>query len=250
MKLADVVRYLEEYLDIAGVPDYPDAYNGLQVDGPPEVQRVALAVDACQATIDAAADAGAGLLIVHHGLFWGSKAPLVGGLYRRVAGLIRHDIALFSAHLPLDAHAEVGNNAVMARRLGLPVAGRFAEHDGIPVGVIVEGPMDATELRDRVAEVIGAQARLIATGPRTARRIGIVSGGAGTWLHMAEDAGCDTFVTGEGPHHCYLEAEERGLNMILGGHYATETLGVKALADHLRERLALECVWIDHPTGL
>lgn len=250
MRLTEIVRYLEDYLDIASVPDYPDAHNGLQVEGPEEVSRVALAVDACQATIDAAADAGAGLLIVHHGLLWGAKAPVVGATYRRLARLIRNDVALFSVHLPLDAHAEVGNNALMARGIGMPIVGRFAEHDGVPVGVVVEGPIAVDELRARVAGTIGAEARLIATGPALARRIGIVTGGAGTWIHMAERAGCDTFITGEGPHHCYFEAEERGLNLILGGHYATETLGVKALAAHLGDRLGLECIWIEHPTGL
>jgi dinuclear metal center YbgI/SA1388 family protein len=250
MKLRDLVRYLDEYLDAASVCDYRGAYNGLQVEGKEEVRRIAVAVDAAIATIDQAIAGGADLMIVHHGLFWGSNAPVTGAYYKRIAALIKRDVALYSSHLPLDVHPEVGNNHVLARQLGLSVGGVFGEHEGTIVGVWADAEMDREELTRRVEDALGVDPQLLATGPERTSRIGIITGGAGSMIKDAHRAGCDTFLTGEGAHHTYFEAEERGVNVLYAGHYATETVGVKALAAHLEKQFGLETFFIDHPTGL
>lgn len=250
MHLDDLVQYLDDYLRIREAGDDPEALNGLQVENGGEVQNVAVAVDACQAVIDLAAERGADLLVVHHGLFWGGLEPLVGRHYRRVAALVRHGIALYSAHIPLDRHPEVGNNVVLARQLGMEVRGWFGEHRGSPLGTWGELDMPREALAARLAEILGGPPRMIAGGPERVRRVGIITGSAGSMIRQARDAGLDTFITGEGKHSSYFDAEEFAVNVLYGGHYATETLGVKALAAHIAERFQLPWSFIDHPTGL
>jgi dinuclear metal center YbgI/SA1388 family protein len=249
--LDELVAYLDDYLDIAGVPDYPGAANGLQVENSGRVTRIAACTDACQATIDAAAERGADLLLVHHGLFWGDGLrPLTDRNYRRVRALITHDIAVYSAHLPLDVHPEVGNNAELARALGLDVQGRFGEYESCPIGLWGHLAATRDELAARLESVLGREPFLIAAGPQEVRRVGVLAGGAGSQIADARRAGLDTFVTGEGAHHTYFDAQEWRINVFYAGHYATETLGVKALARHICERFDCEWLFIDHPTGL
>lgn len=249
MNLRDLAAYLDDYLAIQEVHDYPDACNGLQVEGPERVERVALAVDACAATIAMAVEQRADLLLVHHGAFWGWKPPITGPAYRRLAALIRGNLALYACHLPLDMHPEVGNNPVLARALGLTVGGSFGD-DHAPIGVWADTRIAREELVRRLAGALGVTPRVIPTGPEDLRRVAVVTGGAGDWVARARGAGCDTLVTGEGPHHTYFDAEELGVNLIYAGHYATETVGVRALGDHLRAQFGLETVFLDHPTGL
>src|SRR5262249_27532598 len=187
---------------------------------------------------------------VHHGRYWDAKAPVTGAYYPRLVTLIKNDCGLYACHTPLDAHPEVGNNHVLARQLGLTVGGLFGEFEGVPMGVWAETQLPRSEFIGRVRSVLGIEPHVIATGPEMVRKVGIITGGAGTWIDRAERIGCDTFVTGEGPHHTYFDAEERGLNAIYAGHYATETVGVKALAAHLEQRFLLETFFLDHPTGL
>lgn len=248
--LPDVVSYLDEYLRIAEVPDSPDALNGLQVEGSADVRRVAVAVDACLATIAGAALWGADLLIVHHGLFWGPKAQVTGTHYRRLSALVRHRIGVYSAHIPLDVHPEVGNNPVLARGVGLQVEGTFGDAFGIKAGVYGTLEVERDELVARLSRFLGVEPKLLAFGLWQASRVGIVTGGGGKLVKEAAEAGIDTFVTGEGPHYTALEAEEYGMNVIHAGHYATETVGVKALAEHLKGKFGLQTEFIDHPTGL
>lgn len=249
--LTDLVAYLDDYLDLANVPDYPDAWNGLQVENSGTVRKIAACTDACQSTFETAAELGADLLLVHHGLFWGKGVtPLTGRSYRRVQQLITADIALYSAHLPLDAHPEVGNNIELARGIGLNVEGRFGEYEGHAIGFWGELQLSRDELGARLEKLLGSEPFLIAAGPEEARRVGVVTGGAASMIAQAQEAGLDTFVTGEGPHHTYFDAQEWGLNVLFAGHYATETLGVKALARHLAEKFGLDWEFIDHPTGL
>ena len=250
MPLMDLVAHLNEYLRVDEVPDAPDALNGLQVEGANEVRRVAVAVDACLASIAGAALWGTDLLIVHHGLFWGPKAPITGTQYRRVSALVRHRIGLYSAHMPLDVHPEVGNNAVLAEELGVEIEGTFGDYHGGPAGIIGKLSMDREELTAALEEILGVAPKLLAHGLWQTDRVGIITGGGGSLIKEAARAGVDTFITGESPHYAALEAEEYGLNVLLGGHYATETLGVKALADHLADEFGLETQFIDHPTGL
>ena len=249
-RLRDLVTYLDGYLSIASIQDYPNALNGLQVDGPEDVARIAVAVDATAASIEAAIEAGAGLLIVHHGLFWDGNRPVTGRRYRRLKALMDARVALYAAHLPLDAHPEVGNNAVLARELGIDARGRFAPFQGAELGVWGELKITREALCARLDEVLGGRVKLIPGGPERIERVGVVTGGGGGFVAEAAAAGLDALVTGEGSHHTYFDATEGGVNLYYGGHYATETWGVRALAGHLEERFGLPWTFIDQPTGL
>lgn len=249
--LREIVEYLDELLDVDAIPDAPGARNGLQVDARSPVEKVCAAVDATQATIDAAARDGAQLLLVHHGLFWGDPLPVVGRTYRRLKALFDADLAVYSAHLPLDVHPELGNNVLLARALGLEREGRFGEWAGLEgVGVWCAADLSLDALRDRVREACGVEPRVIPGGPSHVRRVGIVTGGAGSMIAAAHEAGLDTLVTGEGAHHTFHDAVELGVNVFYAGHYATETLGVKALAERLADRFELDWDFVDRPTGL
>ncbi len=250
INLSELTAYLDDYLAIGEVPDWKSAHNGLQVDGRAEIGRVATAVDAALATISKAVEGGADLMIVHHGLFWGETAPLTGMYYRRIAALVKNDLALYSCHTPLDVHPEVGNNQVLARQLELAVTGKVGKVEGIPLGVIAETDESLNGFVDRIRGLLGVEPLVIRAGPERIRTIGIISGGAGSHIGEVFEAGCDSFLTGEGPHHTYFDAEERGINVIYAGHYATETVGVMALGKHLEERFGLESFFIDHPTRL
>ena len=250
MELTALAAYLDGYLRVSDIPDAPHAVNGLQVANAGTVSRVAAAVDLCEATVRMAAEQGADLLLVHHGLFWGGLQPLTGRAHRRVAGLIAQNIALYSAHLPLDLHPEVGNNAVLARQLGITLRGEFGEEYGVRIGVWGELEVTRHALERQLAALTGSAPRLLAFGPERVRRVGVVTGAAGSMIPQAAAAGLDTFVTGEGPHHTYFDAEELKVNVYYAGHYATETVGVKALAEHLHERFHLPWTFLDHPTGL
>ena len=254
ISLSSLVSYLDQYLRISEVPDEANAVNGLQVlNRSGQVGRIVAAVDASLATIVGAGEPlPPALLLVHHGLFWDGNVPLTGRRYRRVRALFDGDIALYSAHLPLDVHAEVGNNHELARLLGLREVQPFDLYRGIPIGVqgVLEAEMPRDVLVARVEQVLGSSAKLIPGGPATVRRVGIITGGAGDRIRAAADAGLDTYLTGEGPHHTYFDAMEFGVNAIFAGHYATETIGVKALAEHLSVRFEIPWEFHDHPTGL
>src|SRR2546426_3403774 len=201
MRLGDVTAYLDDYLRVREVPDAPQALNGLQLANGGEITRVAAAVDLCEATVRLAAEARADLLLVHHGLFWGGPRPLTGPSYRRVASLLQCDIAVYSAHLPLDRHPEVGNNAVLARELGVSVRGEFGEEYGVTIGVWGELDLERMDLRQRLTELLGSPPRLMAFGPARTRRVGIVTGGAGSLIGQAAAAGPGTHITGGGGPH-------------------------------------------------
>lgn len=250
MELNELVAYLDDYLAVAGVPDSANALNGLQVEGPGPIRRVAAAVDASEASIRAAIEAGCDLLLVHHGLFWDGNRPVTGRRYRRLAALLESGVAVYSAHLPLDVHAEVGNNVVLARELGVAVRGRFGDHAGTEIGVWGDLSVTRDGLSARLGELLGAEVRLIAGGPARVERVGVLTGGGGSYVAAARAAGLDALVTGEGSHHTYFDAMEGGVNLYYAGHYATETWGVRALAAHLESRFGLEWVFVDQPTGL
>jgi dinuclear metal center YbgI/SA1388 family protein len=250
VELNELVAYLDEYLDIEGVPDYPNALNGLQVEASGPVGRVAAAVDATAASIRGAIEGGCDLLMVHHGLFWDGNRPVTGRRYRRLSALLEAGVALYAAHLPLDVHAEVGNNVVLARELGLEVEGRFGGYEGTALGVWGTLSLKREALAARLDEVLGGPVKLVAGGPEKVERVGVLTGGGGSFVAEALGVGLDALVTGEGSHHTYFDAQEGGLNLYYGGHYATETWGVKALSAHLGGRFGLETVFLDLPTGL
>lgn len=254
--LATITAYLDELLDVAGTPDYPPAINGVQVAHRGPVTRLAAAVDCSQRTIDAAAAAGANLLLVHHGLFWGGLQPLTGPHLGRIRALLDADLALYSAHLPLDAHATFGNSRLLAGALDLAVNGGYARHQQIDCGVRGETDLDTAALVARVrnwAIPWGHQTvtSFIPAGHRT-RRWAICSG-AGAQVETLREAyatGVDTLIVGEGPHWSAVDAPERGLVIVYAGHYATETLGVRALTAHVADRFGLPWEFIHSPTGL
>jgi dinuclear metal center YbgI/SA1388 family protein len=252
MKLESLLQYLDGYLETATHPDYPQAWNGLQVGGNRDVRHIAAAVDASAAAIREAVSRRADLVVVHHGLFWGGGAPLTGRLLRRVEPLIDAGVALYSSHLPLDGHVEVGNNALLCRALGVEPEGRFDAFEGVSVGWHgrLESPLAAPALAARVEAAVGGPARVIAGGPTEIHRVGVVTGSGASALGEAAEMGLDALVTGECQHHHYFDAMELGVHLVLGGHYATETLGVKALAQHVAERFGLTWSFVDQPTGL
>ena len=247
---ADIVAFLDEYLRIGDIRDWRNALNGLQVENGGSVRRIAAAVDASERTIGEAIGAGCDFLIVHHGLFWSGNRPVTGARYRRLKRLLSADVAVYSAHLPLDVHPEVGNNAVLARRLALEPTGTFGAYEGRDIGVTAECDVALEELRARFESAVGAPVRLIPGGPERVRRVGVLTGSGGSMIDEALAAGLDTLITGEGSHHTYIDATEGGLNLLYGGHYATETWGVRALAEQLSTRFELPWRFIDAPTGL
>jgi dinuclear metal center YbgI/SA1388 family protein len=247
--LQTLVAYLNQFLRVSEIPD-PGAMNGLQVEAAGPIKRIAAAVDACQATIDAAADSHADLLVVHHGMFWGDAQPVTGRQHRRLKRLFENDIALYSAHIPLDCHPQVGNNAVLAARLGVGNTDKFGDYHGTAIGLMGTLVQSRDTLMSRLTEILGSTPHLIPGGPSAIQKVGVVTGGAGSMIGQAREAGIDTFITGEGNHHSHFDAEEWGINVIYGGHYATETFGVKALAAHLEAKFGIPWEFVDHPTGL
>lgn len=250
MKLESLLQYLSAYLDLENVPDYPPAHNGLQVQGPDEIERLGFAVDASEKAIGMAAEEGCDLLLVHHGMFWSGSVPIVGRRYRKLRALMDADMGLFSAHLPLDGHPEVGNCVVLTRALGWEPAGRFGDYQGYEMGFWAETDEDPAELTERIEEVVGREVRMIDGGPDRIYRVGVVTGAASSLIPAAAEAGLDALITGEGPHHSYYDAVEHGVTAYYAGHYATETWGLRALAAHLEERFDLPWVFLDDPSGL
>jgi len=249
--LEDLLQYIDGLLDVRGHPDYPGAANGLQVEGPGEIRHIAAAVDASEETIAAAVEAGADLLLVHHGLFWQGLRPLTGRRFRKVAGLIRGELGLYSAHLPLDSHADLGNCAHLAQALGVDLEGRFGSFEGAAVGWWGHvDPVEPERFLRHVTDVVGGPTRLLRGGDHPVRSVGVITGGGGSFLEDAATQGLDAFVTGEVSHHAYVDARELGVHVLLAGHYATETYGVKALASHVAERFDLTWTFLDHPSGL
>lgn len=245
-KLATIIAYANRFLQVDQVEDYPGAHNGLQVENSGTVQRVLAAVDAGLPVIEKAAALGQGsLLVVHHGLFW-SGVQRVMGVFREKLELMREaDMALYAAHLPLDAHGTVGNNVLLAKALGLRALKPFL---GFGREGTYEGTLDV--LAGRLEKVTGRRPWVCAAGPKRPCRVGVITGGAGDMVENAAAAGVDTFITGEGPQWSWVRAEELCINVIYGGHYATETFGVQALAAHLGKKFRVPCKFVDHPVPL
>lgn len=250
MHLQELTSYLDTYLQISEFAD--NSQNGLQVQGREEILRVAAAVDACQETIAAAAAGRFDLLLVHHGLFWEKPEKIVGAHFRRVKKLIESEVNLYCAHLPLDAHPEVGNNAVLARRLGFEPAAGFGNHHGRDIGCIAEAKaaISPTEFLQRLQATLGNAVRADFFGTSAIQRLAIVSGGGAFLLPHAVAAGVDAYLTGEPSHSRYHFCKENHFNVVYGGHYATETFGVIALAQHLEAKFHLPYQFLDFPTGL
>jgi dinuclear metal center YbgI/SA1388 family protein len=249
-RLHDLVSYLDDLLAIHQFQDYPGAHNGLQLEGPAEVGRLFAAVDACEAVILEAAKEGPALLLVHHGLLWGGAMPFRGAFFRKLKTCMDAGLAIYSSHLPLDQHPELGNNVLLAKELGFGASEPFLELRGRPAGLRIKTEISRKELAERLAGATGEPPHLAPGGKEVCRNIGIVTGGAGGEVASAAACGVDTLITGEGPHWSYTAAEELGVNLFYAGHYATETFGVKALADHCGARFDLPNRFLPHPSGL
>jgi dinuclear metal center YbgI/SA1388 family protein len=248
--LSQIVSYADEHLRIREIDDWPNALNGLQVENSGAVAKIGAAVDASPRSIKAAIERGVNFLVVHHGLFWPGLQPISGGRRRMFEQMFRSDLALYSVHLPLDLHSVLGNNARLAASLGFEQTKPFFEAKGQRIGLRVAAQISRDELATRLEGSLGVPIRTFATGPAETKSIGLITGGAGSEIYAVAREGIDTFVTGEAPHWAAVAAEELGINLLLGGHYATETFGVKALAAHLAERFNLPWEFIDSPTGL
>ena len=255
-RTSEISDYLDDILETSSVPDYPNAVNGLQLANSGQVSCVAAAVDFSGRTVAAAVDAGADLLLVHHGMFWGGARPMTGASYERIRSLLEHDIAVYSSHLPLDRHQQFGNNVLLSEELGLPSSGEFASFKGKSIGVRGESDIQTSTLIERARTFAGQHGGTVVATPvasdrRTLRwAICTGAGASAETLQEAVETGIDTLIVGEGPHWTAVEGAELGLAIVYAGHYATETLGVAALARHLADRFSLEFRIIDAPTGL
>ncbi len=247
IELKELVAYLDQYLQTSAFSDA--SANGLQVEGSGTVRRIGLAVDASLESVLMAAEGGCDLLIVHHGLLWGAEVRICGHIYRRIRALIQADMALYASHLPLDAHPEVGNNAQIAGELPLSDVGPFGEYKGMSIGFqgSLEAPILLQDAVDICTEGIGPPKALLTFGPQRVGRVGIISGSASEppIFDEASRKGIDLLVTGEPKLEAYYLAQEYGLNVFYGGHYRTETFGVKALGDHLSARFGLPTEFIE-----
>jgi dinuclear metal center YbgI/SA1388 family protein len=248
MKTHELVDFLDDLLNVKNIPD--SSRNGLQVENSGETRKIALAVDACAEAVDKAAVEGADFLLVHHGLFWDQPLTITGPTYGRIKKLVQTDMALYGAHLPLDLHPEVGNNAQLVKRLGFDNPFDFGQYHGIDIGKAVEldHPISPADFEKRLRDA-GFKPQIWPFGPDRIRRIGVVSGFGLSCLAEAARKGFDAFVTGEPSHSHYWFAKESRIHAVFAGHYATETLGVQALGDVIQSRFGIENVFIDLPTG-
>jgi dinuclear metal center YbgI/SA1388 family protein len=248
--LSEIVSYTNRFLRIRDVGDWDNALNGLQIENSGQVTRIGAAVDVSARVLTEAAKQDVDLLIVHHGLFWPGLQPIQGTLCRQLRIAFENDVALYSAHLPLDIHARVGNNAQLVAALGLKSAQPFLEEKGQPVGLKIRASLPRSELVRKLQKALNGPVKVFGFGPKQTRAIGVVTGAAGSEIYRVADEEIDTFITGEAPHWAAVAADEVGVNLLLGGHYATEVFGVRALAAHLSKRFRVPWEFIDCPTGL
>ncbi len=251
-----LTEYLDELLGTSRIPDYPGAVNGLQLSNDGPVRKIAASVDFSSKSTAAAISENANFLLVHHGMFWRGARPITGPHFRRIRSLIQNDMAVYSSHLPLDCHPIFGNNVLLSRTLGLEPDGVFAHFKATPIGVSGHANIPTIELVERAktfARTNGGDVVVSGLSPNAVTRSWAMCTGAGASAETLEEAaalGVDTLVVGEGPHWTAVEADDLGIAIIYAGHYATETLGVRALAQHLAERFDVEWVPIHAPTGL
>lgn len=251
----EISAFADTLLHSNDIPDYPGALNGLQLDTPATITRIAAAVDFSARTVFAAKKCGAQLLMVHHGAFWQGAVPITGTRYEVFSSLISNSIGVYASHLPLDCHAGVGNNALLAKRLGLAPNDGFANFKGIPIGVAGESRLPLESLMASAAAFAaehGGQLRVTPhSGARAVGRWAMCTGaGANTdSLNEAVDRGVNTLIVGEGPHWTSVFAEENDIVILYAGHYATETLGVQALAAEVAKEFEIDWEFIPAPTG-
>jgi dinuclear metal center YbgI/SA1388 family protein len=255
-RLEEIVHFLDATLRTAEIPDYDGALNGLQFANRGTVEKVAGAVDFSSRSVDSAVAAGADMLLVHHGMFWGRPQPIRGPRYTQIATLVTHNVAVYASHLPLDVHGTLGNNVLLARTLGLVPTHGFARFHTIEVGLSGTSDIETADLVARATRFSLGHGGRVVTTPFAAGRLTrswAVCTGAGAdsdTLREAAERGIDTMIVGEGPHHTAVEAANLGIVVIYAGHYATETLGVAALVLETGLHFGIDATFIDAPTGL
>jgi len=248
--LQQIVEHTDRYLRIREIGDWENALNGLQIENSGRVTKIGAAVDISTRVLEAAARQDIDLLLVHHGLFWPGLQTVTGVFHRQLKLALENGIAVYSAHLPLDVHPIVGNNAQLAAALSLRSAAPFLEEKGQLIGLKVRASISCDELVRKLGKSVAGKVKAFNFGPKKTKTIGIITGGAGSEIYRVEREEIDTFITGEAPHWAAVAAEELGVNLLLGGHYATETFGVKALATRLSKKFSVPWQFIDRPTGL
>jgi dinuclear metal center YbgI/SA1388 family protein len=249
MKTNTLIKYLDDFLQIGMIADYGP--QGLQVESDCiDVRRIALAVDTAPNTILAAADWNADLLLVHHGILWRNVERIAGPLGHRVRLLLKSDIHLYAAHLALDAHPLVGNNAVLAGLLGMNIDQWWCEVNGTKIGVIGHYDKTLADLKQEVEGKLSTKARVLEFGSPDVGNLAIVSGFGADRVAEAKEAGADTLLTGETSHANYYAASDQAMNVIFAGHYATETVGVRALGKHLEAQFDVATKFFDFPTAM
>jgi len=249
MDILQLSHYLDNLLDISSINDAPNALNGLQVQNTGEIKKIGLAVDLCQATIDLAIEKKCQMLFVHHGIFWGGLQQVRGPFYKKISSMMRSNLGLYSAHIPLDLHPVLGNNRALADLIELQNLEPFGEYDGIKIGL--KGTINkkpAETLVQDLAEKLGSPVKVIGTGD--IQSIGLVTGGAADIIQQASSERLDAYITGEGSNHHYHDAIEGKCILIFAGHYATETGGVKSVGLHLEQKFKIVTEFLDYPTGL
>jgi dinuclear metal center YbgI/SA1388 family protein len=250
LSVAEIVRYTNDYLRISEIDDWPNALNGLQIQNSGQVTKIGAAVDLSSRVLSDAGKKGVDFVIVHHGLFWPGLQPVRGALHRQIKIAFDRNIAVYSAHLPLDVHPKVGNNARLALSLELKSPKPFLEEKGQLVGLKARTSLLREQLIRKLEKSLGTSIKAFAFGPNKSRNIALITGAAGSEIYRVAEEKMDTFITGEAPHWAAVAAQELGINLLVGGHYATETFGVKALAAHLSKRFRIPWIFIDCPTGL
>lgn len=251
MDRAELVTYLDNYLRVAEIADYGP--QGLQVETTnTEVQRIALAVDVSPVIIETAVSWQADMLLVHHGVLWRQVERIAGPLGIRVQQFMAHGLNLYAAHLPLDAHPDVGNNAVLAKMFGVADVEWWYAPTNVPIAVVGDVPAQPglDELVNQVNTRLNTNAYVLAHGPARVQRLAILSGFGADKVAEAKALGADTFLTGETSHANYWAASDYGLNVIFAGHYATETVGVQALGTHLTKKFGVAARFFDFPTAM
>ena len=249
-RLKDVCRYLDDLLNIHNVPD--ESRNGLQVEGSANVSRIAFMVNFSREGAEKAYEEGADMIISHHGLIWGGLKEITGIVHSRLKAIMDRDISLYTAHLPMDVHEKFSHGALLLKALGIDVGGSFGRYGPLQVGVWgeLDRTEDVAEMVKRTEKVLNVPCRTLLFGNSTVKRVGVVSGSGVSALEEAVDEGVDLFITGESKLAAFDLAKELGVNVIFGGHYATETFGLKAMMDTVKKDLGLETIFIDIPTEL
>ncbi|MEW6104096.1 MAG: Nif3-like dinuclear metal center hexameric protein [bacterium] len=250
MKLKDVCEFLDRELRTKDISDY--SLNGLQVEGREDIEKIGFAVDGSQETFIKAKDSSCNLVVVHHGLFWGIQEPITGILYKRIKVLIENGISLYASHLPLDLHPKFGNNISLINLFNPFNVEPFGKYEGQDIGFLgrLKEPLHREDIAKILNEALNTSSKILPCGKEKIETIAVISGGGCDCLKEAAEKKVNLFITGEHKLFSFSIAKEAGLNIIFSGHYATETIGIKALMEEIKKKFALPCIFIDIPCWL